>query len=110
MNYFLQSTKPFGFEQRTFILWCLALAMIWSATGGEALAVTVEALREPMRGLKTEVFGGWMYAAKIGACTVGAVLSVMRNTLVPFGIGAGVLAGIIFFDRYLGDGAAGALI
>lgn len=84
--------------------------LILAYASDPAFAVTVEALKEPMKNLKDDMFGGWMMAAKIGACVVGVVMSVARSSLTPFGLGIGTLAGITFMDKYLGDGATGALI
>jgi len=75
-----------------------------------SMAVTVDGLQEPIRQLKKEIFGGWMMAVKIGAAAAGIVLSAFRGSLAPFGIGAGLSMGIHLYDKYLGDGAAGALI
>lgn len=73
-------------------------------------AVTVASLQNPIQELKIELFGGWMMAIKIIAAAIGIVISVFRTSLLPFGIGAGLSVGIHFFDRWLGTGAAGALI
>lgn len=73
-------------------------------------AVTVTELVEPIKHLKTEIFSGWMTVVKICAAASGIILSAFRGSLVPFGIGAGLAAGIHLYDSYLGDGAAGALI
>lgn len=75
-----------------------------------SFAVTVNELQEPIRQLKTEIFSGWMMAVKIGAAAAGIVLSAFRGSLAPFGIGAGLSIGIHLYDKYLGDGAVGALI
>ncbi len=76
-----------------------------------SLAVTVEALKEPISNLKSEIFGAWMVAVKIAAMAVGIVLSAFKGSLAPFGIGAGLSMGIHLYDLYLGeDIAAGALI
>lgn len=73
-------------------------------------AVTVTELIEPIKHLKTEIFSGWMTVVKICAAASGIVLSAFRGSLVPFGIGAGLAAGIHLYDGYLGAGADGALI
>ena len=75
-----------------------------------SFAVTVNALREPIQQLKTDIFGGWMMAVKIGAAAAGIVLSAFRGSFAPFGIGAGLSMGIHLYDKYLGDGTSGALI
>ena len=73
-------------------------------------AITVAELQAPVAALKSEIFGGWMMVVKICAATSGIVLSAFRGSLTPFGIGAGLTAGIHLYDAYLGTGAAGALI
>ena len=71
-------------------------------------AVTVTELVEPIKHLKAEIFSGWMTVVKICAAASGIILSAFRGSLVPFGIGVGLAAGIHLYDAYLGDGAAGA--
>lgn len=75
-----------------------------------AAAITVEALREPIAGLKTEIFGGWMVAVKICAAAAGIVMSAFKGSLAPFAVGAGLAAGIHLYDAYLSVGADAALI
>jgi hypothetical protein len=75
-----------------------------------ALAVTVAELAAPIRGLKTQIFGGWMMAVKIVAAAIGLIFSLVRGSLAPAGLGVGLAIGIHFFSAWLGDGAAGALI
>ena len=88
------------------LLFCVLFLIITD----QALAVTVTELIEPIKKLKTEIFSGWMTVVKICAAASGIVLSAFRGSLVPFGIGAGLAAGIHLYDAYLADGAAGALI
>lgn len=76
--------------------------------GTDLLAIPVEALKAPMQDLKKEIFS-WMMAVKIIAVAVGAVVSVAKQSIMPFGIGAGITTGIHFFDKILGD-ASGALL
>ena len=75
-----------------------------------AVAVTVVELADPIRGLKTQIFGGWMMAIKIVAASIGLIFSLVRGSLAPAGLGVGLAIGIHFFNAWLGDGAAGALI
>lgn len=75
-----------------------------------SFGVTVEALQTPIRNLKANVFGGWMMPVQILGLACACALSFFKQSLIPFGIGIGTVAGINFFDTYLGDGAAGALI
>ncbi|CAO5681492.1 MAG: hypothetical protein HEEMFOPI_01513 [Holosporales bacterium] len=71
----------------------------------QAFGISVQDLRGPMQDLKNEAFS-WMFAVKVAAGVVGAAFSVARQSVTPFGIGAGVVAGIHFFDRYIGDGSS----
>lgn len=71
----------------------------------DAFGISTTELKEAMQNLKTEAFS-WMFAVKIAAGVVGAAFSVARQSVTPFGIGAGVVAGIHFFDKYIGDGAS----
>jgi len=95
--------------RKTFVLFmgCALAVVLYS---DPTWAVTIESLQEPIKNLKTEIFSGWMMVVKICAATAGIVLSAFRGSLAPFGIGARLSAGIHLYDKYLGDGAAGALI
>ncbi len=75
-----------------------------------SFGVTIEALQEPVKALKSTIFGGWMMPVQILGLACAGALSFFKQSLVPFGVGIGTVAGINFFDSYLGDGAAGALI
>lgn len=95
--------------KKTFFVAMVSMAAVMLLLD-PSFAVTVAKLQDPIKDLKTEIFGGWMMVVKIGAAAAGIVLSAFRGTLAPFGIGAGISAGIILFDKYLGNGADGALI
>ena len=72
--------------------------------------VTVEALKAPIKTLRDDIFGGWMWVAKIGAAVGGCVMAVYQRDIVPLATGAAVGLGIHFYDGYFGDPTAGALI
>lgn len=98
-------------NQRIKLCFAILLTFLFvSFVTNPACAVMIDSLQEPIKALKTEIFGGWMMVVKICAATSGIVLSAFRGSLAPFGIGAGLSAGIHLYDKYLGDGAAGALI
>lgn len=80
----------------------IALIAVYLASP-ELQAISVAELKEPMQNLKKEVFT-WLFAIKIAAAAVGGAFSLMQQSLTPFGIGAGIAAGIHFFDKYIGDG------
>lgn len=91
-------------------IFCLLLVAFLLLLVDCTWAVTIEGLKEPIVALKNEIFGGWMQVVKICAATSGIIMSAFRCSLTPFGIGAGLSAGIHLYDSYLGTGAAGALI
>lgn len=105
--------KIFGMEfndvKKLFYL-TLAFGFVFCFVTEPAFAVTIEKLQEPIRELKKEIFGGWMIAVKIISAAVGLIISIFRLSLLPFGIGAGLSVGIHFIDKWLGNGADGALI
>ena len=68
-------------------------------------AVPVDTLREPMQAMKKEVWS-YLFPIKVASVVVGSAFSLMRQSLMPFGIGAGISASIQFFDSVLGDGSA----
>ena len=68
-------------------------------------AISLDALKTPMTELKKEVFS-WMFGVKIAAVAVGSAFAVMKQSLVPFGVGAGITAGIHFFDKLIGEASA----
>jgi hypothetical protein len=72
--------------------------------------VSVEALKAPVKALRDDIFGGWMWVAKIGAAVGGCVMAVYQRDIVPMATGAAVGLGIHFYDGYFGDPTAGALI
>lgn len=88
---------------RTCALAGLAIAACYVLQTSEAHAV-VDTLRAPMQALKTNIFTGWMWGVKVIAVAVGSIFAIVNQSITPFGIGAGIGAGIHFFDTYLGDG------
>ena len=106
----LNLSKDLSKPQNNTIFCILLFGFLFLFLTDSSWAVTVEGLAEPIKALKTEIFGGWMQVVKIGAATSGIVMSAFRGSLTPFGIGAGLSAGIHLYDSYLGTGAAGALI
>ena len=88
------------------VYWCSAISiLILFSSVNDCYAVELAGLKEPMKALKTEVFS-WMFAVKIAAVAVGGAFAVVKQSVVPFGVGAGITAGIHFFDKFIGDGAA----
>lgn len=71
--------------------------------------VTVETLKQPIKDLKHDIFGGWMWIAKIGAAVGGCVMAVYQRDIIPLATGAAVGLGIHFYDGYFSD-VNGALI
>jgi hypothetical protein len=90
---------------RACVWTALAVAVVHVLEITEAHAV-VQDLRAPMQALKTNIFTGWMWGVKVIAVAVGSIFAIMQQSITPFGIGAGIGAGIHFFDAYLGDGGA----
>lgn len=88
------------------LCWMMLLVVAFVTTDAGAEVVS---LQEPIKGLKKEMFGGWMHVVQIMACVVGAVVSVAKQSPVPLGVGAVITAGIKFFETFLGD-AGGALL
>ena len=97
-------------HRRTMLLAMFSTLILSVFFTNPTWAITVAELQAPVAALKSEIFGGWMMVVKICAATSGIVLSAFRGSLTPFGIGAGLTAGIHLYDAYLGTGAAGALI
>lgn len=91
-----------------YAIFCACL--VWCVVDSPAFAVTIDTLKEPIKDFKSEIFGGWLGAVKIAAFAGGLVMSVARFTFAPAVTGIVATAGIHFFDKYLGDGATGALI
>lgn len=108
IDLYLSSSKDR--QNKILMLAMLLFVLVLLFTPDLTHAVTVVELQAPIAALKSEIFGGWMMVVKICAATSGIILSAFRGSLVPFGIGAGLAAGIHLYDAYLGTGAAGALI
>ncbi len=66
------------------------------------------AVKDSLNTLKKEVFS-WLFAVKVASVAVGSVFAVAKQSLMPFGIGAGIAVGIQVFDKVIGE-ASGALI
>ena len=64
-------------------------------------------MKEAVVALQKEIFGdGWVTIAKIAAAGTGAVMSIARSSLMPFGTGAAVAVGIHFFQKHTQAAAA----
>lgn len=90
------------------------LIVAWVLIGiifiGPTYGITVKDLQTPINDLKTTLFGGWMWIAKIGAAVGGCVMAVYQRDIVPLATGAAVGLGIHFYDSYFGNVAQAALI
>lgn len=75
-----------------------------------SFGVTLEALREPIRLLKENIFNGWMIPVEIMGLAGSVGLSFYKQSLIPVGAGVGSVIAINFFDGFLGAAASGALI
>ena len=64
-------------------------------------AVKVDSLKVPIADLKKEMFDGWMWIAKIGACVAGVGFTIFKQTLTPFAMGGAIGAGIHFMTNGL---------
>jgi hypothetical protein len=89
-------------KQFLTILSLTSLCFVFSASLD---AVPVDTLRVPMQAMKKEVWS-YMFPIKVASVAVGAAFSLMRQSMMPFGVGAGITAAIHFFDSVLGDGSA----
>ena len=92
----------------TYITWgyvaCYTLLAFYLTSPELQAAISVGELKVPMKELKEEVFS-WLFAIKVAAAAVGGAFSLVQQSLTPFGVGAGIAAGIHFFDKYIGDGS-----
>lgn len=101
IRHFLKQNTP-----ALIIVSILVVCVMTAPTFG----VSVEALKAPVKALRDDIFGGWMWVAKIGAAVGGCVMAVYQRDIVPLATGAAVGLGIHFYDGYFGDPTAGALI
>ncbi len=92
----------------TYATWgyvtCYTLLAFYLTSPELQAAISVGELKVPMKELKEEVFS-WLFAIKVAAAAVGGAFSLVQQSLTPFGVGAGIAAGIHFFDKYIGDGS-----
>ena len=87
-----------------------AMATLMVVTFADQLqAIQSDTLRAPLQGIKREVFS-YMFAIKVAAVVVGSAFALMKQSLAPFGVGAGIFAGAQFFDTVIGDGAAALIV
>ena len=82
---------------------CVITLLLFSIS--DICAIQTDALKDPMKTLKKEAFD-WAFALKIAAGLMGSVTALMKQSLTPFGIGLGAMAGLSFFDSYIGTGDA----
>ena len=89
---------------KNFLYFALATLVI-VVFAGQLQAIQSDTLRAPLQNVKKEVWS-YMFAIKTTAVVVGSVFAIMKQSVTPFGIGAGIFAGAQFFDTIIGDGAA----
>ena len=104
-SYSVLSTQSSNSKISTQVMASLCLTVLVLFTVDSLQAVPLNSLRAPMTALKTEMWS-YMFPIKMAAAIVGGVMSLAKQTLTPFGIGAGIAAGIQFFDGVIGDGSA----
>lgn len=95
-----QSNKQF--------LTILGLSALCLALSDPLLGVPVADLKAPLKAMKDEVWS-YMYIVKVAASVVGGCFSVMQQSVVPLGVGAGISVGLHFFEKVIGDGSAALL-
>lgn len=71
-------------------------------------AIQSDTLRAPLQNVKKEVWS-YMFAVKTTAVVVGSIFAIVKQSIMPFGIGAGIFAGTQFFDTLIGDGSAAVI-
>lgn len=91
------------FQKSVIFFLCIVCLLIVSMS--DTFAIQTDALKDPMKTLKKEAFD-WAFALKIAAGLLGSVTALMKQSLTPFGIGLGAMAGLSFFDTYIGTGDA----
>lgn len=89
---------------KNFLYFALATLVI-VVFADQLQAIQSDTLRAPLQNVKKEVWS-YMFAIKTTAVVVGSVFAIMKQSVTPFGIGAGIFAGAQFFDTIIGDGAA----
>lgn len=104
-SYLVRTSQPSNSKVSTQAIASLCLTVLVLFSADSLLAVPLDSLRAPMTALKTEMWS-YMFPVKIAAALVGGVMSLAKQSLTPFGIGAGIAAGIQFFDGVIGDGSA----
>lgn len=92
---------------KNYLYFTIAILLI-VAFADQLHAIQSDTLRAPLQNVKKEVWS-YMFAVKTTAVVVGSIFAVVKQSIMPFGIGAGIFAGAQFFDTLIGDGA-GALI
>ena len=92
---------------KNYLYFAIAILLI-AAFADQLHAIQSDTLRAPLQNVKKEVWS-YMFAVKTTAVVVGSIFAVVKQSIMPFGIGAGIFAGAQFFDTLIGDGA-GVLI
>jgi hypothetical protein len=85
---------------------CLYLGVTVVATslfGDLFAAITNNAdMATALNVMKKDVFA-YLFPIKIASVVLGAAFSLMKQSLMPFGVGAGITAAIQFFTAITGD-------
>jgi hypothetical protein len=89
------------FRRNEYLIFSLFLIFFVS----ESFGITTEALKAPMGDFKKEIWG-WLHGVQIIGVAAGAGFAIVKQSLVPFGVGGGISAAIHFFDKFIGDGSA----
>lgn len=89
---------------KNLVYFAIAILVV-IAFADQLQAIQSDTLRAPLQEVKKEVWS-YMFAIKTTAVVVGSIFAVMKQSVMPFGIGAGIFAGAQFFDTVIGDGAA----
>jgi hypothetical protein len=93
---------------KNFVYFAIATLVI-VAFADQLQAVQSDTLRAPLQSVKKEIWS-YMFAIKATSVVVGSAFALMKQSIAPFGIGAGIFAGAQFFDSLIGDGSAALII
>jgi predicted RecA/RadA family phage recombinase len=104
-TFFMKLTPTTFYRMGTYVL---VGGLVTYAITDTAWAIGAEDLKVATAALKKEVFD-WLFVIKIAAVAVGSAFAVAKQSLTPFGIGAGIAAGVQFFNTAIGDGSAALL-
>jgi hypothetical protein len=90
---------------KTFSFWVI-ISAAYVLISQDVLAVTAESMKEPIAALEKDIWGGVMRVVMVAGCIFGIGMSIVRQSLMPAGVGIGAALAGNFFKGWIEKGYA----